>query len=58
MPEYNEEVLVTDGIERVEIAVYDYSGGKGYWIGIYQDSGIAGYDPTHWMPLPEPPKEK
>ena len=32
--------------------------GDGYWAYAYWDSGWrSGYDePTHWMPLPEPPK--
>ena len=45
---------------HVGMAYYTYSGNGGYWAGtdgaVYGAIGII-HKPTHWMPLPEPPKE-
>ena len=53
LPEPYFDVLSTDG-ESVGIASYQKKGG--YWLGsdVFYDAHVA---VTHWMPLPEPPKE-
>ena len=33
---------------------YSEEGGDGWWVEYHGDYQ---HDPTHWMPLPEPPKE-
>ena len=47
-------------IGYVGMAYYTYSARGGYWAGtdgnVYGAIGII-HKPTHWMPLPEPPKE-
>lgn len=52
MPEDMADVLVTDGEEVKSM----------WWNGDEWDSWVSKYsidswDVTHWMPLPEPPKE-
>ncbi len=52
MPQVMEDVLVTDGEEVKSM----------WWNGNKWDSWLSRYsldsdDVTHWMPLPEPPKE-
>ena len=69
LPEKQVPVLVcvppySDGEEayfrHVGMAYYTYSGRGGFWAGtdgnVYGAIGII-HEPTHWMPLPEPPKE-
>lgn len=41
--------------ERLAIKVYYWNAKIGYWRGAEAHSMIIGI--THWMPLPEPPKE-
>ena len=47
-------------IWHVGMAYYTYSARGGYWAGtdgnVYGAIGII-HEPTHWMPIPEPPKE-
>ena len=47
-------------IGHVGMAYYTYSARGGYWAGtdgnVYGAIGII-HEPTHWMPMPEPPKE-
>ena len=49
-----------DYIEHVGMAYYTHSANGGFWAGtdgnMYGAIGII-HEPTHWMPLPEPPKE-
>lgn len=53
LPERNMEVLVCDTREDY-VSVWEHMG-DGLWFG---NEGIwATKDITHWMPLPEPPKE-
>lgn len=55
MPKLEQEVLCVDQFDNYEAAIYT----KGY----FKESNpffavTAGeFHPTHWMPLPEPPKE-
>ena len=51
LPEKWQNVLVvrTDGAFRL-----DFIGSLDVW---YDDVNFVGYPVTHWMPLPEPPKE-
>ena len=53
LPEPYFDVLSTDG-ESVGIASYQKKGG--YWLtsDVFYDAHVA---VSHWMPLPEPPKE-
>lgn len=47
-------------VGHVAVAYYTQIGSGGYWAGtdgnVYGAIGII-HEPTHWMPLPEPPKE-
>lgn len=51
LPDDDKTVLVTDGIR---ICLSYYEGCCDLWRGGY----IFGREMTHWMPLPQPPKEK
>ena len=52
LPEKGEEVLVVDRFGFIEMGfVKETIYGHKYWL------GCEGDDVTHWMPLPEPPKE-
>lgn len=54
MPKKGQEVLCTDQFENYETALYD----TGYIPGPPFFATTAGeFHPTHWMPLPNPPKE-
>lgn len=57
VPPYSDEK--EEYVGYVAMAYYTYSGRGGYWAGtdgnVYGAIGII-HDPTHWMPLPEPPK--
>ena len=54
LPERNTEVLVCDTKEDY-VSVWEYIG-DGLWLG--NEIIWATEDITHWMPLPEPPKEE
>jgi hypothetical protein len=56
LPEYGERVLVFGGFTRY-VAYYDKNryGGES-WHKLNSKSHYC--NPTHWMPLPEPPKEE
>ncbi|EOJ5404665.1 DUF551 domain-containing protein [Escherichia coli] len=54
MPKGYADVLVTDG-EHVEVKWWDESGYWDSWTELNSD--IFADEITHWMPLPEPPKE-
>lgn len=61
LPEYMENVLVTDGVFSGMgwRDWYDHHGTKpreDYWIS--PNSNVNDLGITHWMPLPEPPKEE
>lgn len=59
LPEYDEEVLIFDG--RISAAIYtprdnECDGFMGEGLDSYGNAYFYD-DVTHWMPLPEPPKE-
>lgn len=56
LPEYGERVLVFGGV-TMYVAYYDKNryGGES-WHKLNSKSHYC--NPTHWMPLPEPPKEE
>ncbi|MBR2563980.1 MAG: DUF551 domain-containing protein [Paenibacillus sp.] len=58
VPPYSDEN--EEYIGHVAMSYYTHSARGGYWAGtdgsVYGAIGII-HDPTHWMPLPEPPKE-
>ena len=58
VPPYSDED--EEYIGHVAMSYYTHSARGGYWAGtdgnIYGAIGIV-HEPTHWMPLPEPPKE-
>lgn len=61
LPEYMENVLVTDGVFSGMgwRDYYDYHGTKpreDYWIS--PNSNVNDLGITHWMPLPQPPKNE
>ena len=61
MPKHRESVLITDG-ETIVTASLDCDMPRVWWdaIGIYAHDYEFEFeleDVTHWMPLPEPPKE-
>ena len=69
LPERQEPVIVyvppysdedEEYVGHVAVAYYTQTGSGGYWAGtdgnVYGAIGII-HEPTHWMPLPEPPKE-
>lgn len=52
-------VIVTDGFVVGEAAYYSAYEGW-WWAGSHPldaTDGQLAYDPTHWMPLPPPPKD-
>ena len=53
LPWMNQKVLVSDG----GIVTEAHYNGRGEWIHNGHDMEIGGVIVTHWMPLPEPPKE-
>lgn len=60
LPEYMENVLITDGVFSGMgwRDWYDYRGTKpreDYWIA--PSTNVNELNITHWMPLPEPPKD-
>lgn len=70
LPERQEPVIVyvppysdedEEYVGHVAVAYYTQTGSGGYWAGtdgnVYGAIGII-HEPTHWMPLPEPPKEE
>lgn len=58
LPEHDDYCLVCLGRHIVRIGVYKY-GHWHYCVGIYMTEPELrpGMYVTHWMPLPEPPKE-
>ena len=61
LPGYMENVLVTDGVFSGMgwRDWYDYRGTKSredYWIS--PNTNVKDFGITHWMPLPQPPKEE
>jgi hypothetical protein len=63
-PKDGTRVLVYNGKQRgyhtveEDIGVAEWSPCMGVycWASIACCDGVSYYDPTHWMPLPEPPK--
>lgn len=51
-PKDGEDVLATDGTAM--LVTYWYGPHVG-WLYDFDDYGVEGWQPTHWMPLPEPP---
>jgi hypothetical protein len=62
MPDVHEEVLVNIvyPIERIEKLAYRFEGNKVEWFVLPDPQGYFWNEEwiTHWMPLPEPPKEE
>lgn len=60
VPPYSDEYEDEEYIGYVGLAYYTYSANGGYWAGtdgnVYGAIGII-HNPTHWMPLPESPRE-
>lgn len=58
VPSYSDED--EEYIGHVAMSYYTHSANGGYWAGtdgnVYGAIGII-HEPSHWMPLPEPPKE-
>ena len=58
LPEYDTDVLLWGaGWKRVYFGYWRHSD---EWIGRYsaeESEGLPNTDPTHWMPLPEPPNQ-
>lgn len=52
-PRDGEDILATDGTAM--LVTYWYGGSTG-WLYRYTDNGVDEWFPTHWLPLPEPPK--
>lgn len=62
LPEKYISVLITDvnGItadDREPEKAHLDKDGKWYWVNIFKYSEYKEIEVTHWMPLPEPPKE-
>jgi hypothetical protein len=57
MPKPEEHVLAFWNKDRIEGAAFTELDGDGYWYYL-QDGDRCYLSPTHWMPLPEPPKCK
>ena len=51
LPEDDLLVLITDGLSLGDYEIARWNGS--YWT---RKAWPLGYEPTHWMPLPEPPK--
>jgi hypothetical protein len=52
---HSPRVLVYGGYKFVDVATYNYTErGRGRWISDTMQRVIS---PSHWQPLPEPPKE-
>ena len=51
------KVLATDGFDVCAVAFQRGSGGGMPWRDFDKYAEISNYSITHWMPLPEPPKE-
>lgn len=46
-------LLLVNATGRIVIGDYSYTkAGKGRW----KDNTFRGFEPTHWMPLPDPPR--
>lgn len=39
-----------------DMGYWDVSGGYGWYSSMFGFPGIEELEPTHWMPIPEPPK--
>ena len=53
LPEMGEKVMVAHAVDGwVSVGQRDKTGSYEHW----SDDGEEIYEPTHWMPLPEPPK--
>ena len=50
-------IPVTEKLPDVGIEVLIYSEDDGVCVDYYVGDSFGYYDVTHWMPLPEPPKE-
>lgn len=68
LPNDDEDVLIYDYRDGIGIGFYEYSNVSGYYekdgsFFITNSGWEVSYDwarhmdPTHWMPLPKPPKE-
>ena len=51
-------IPVTERLPDVGIEVLIYSEDDGVCVDYYGGDTFGYYDVTHWMPLPEPPKEE
>ena len=58
-PKDGTHILGWDGNTQTTVKWWQWHGGRGYWDlvewGAYAEDGEG--NPTHWMPLPDPPKE-
>lgn len=58
LPEMNEEVLISYGnTPFYKLAFLIHNGDRKWFHGTYSNQEYQIDDVTHWMPLPEPPKE-
>lgn len=57
--EYQEskKVLVYSKSDGIQIGQYTYGDDWAQWVDVSYDVVIELHDISHWMPLPEPPKE-
>jgi len=53
-PKNGDWVLIYQGGQEVTLAWYCDADGPSH--GVWFDQRDNGYSPTHWMPLPDPPK--
>ena len=55
-PKDGTRVILNDSL-HTQIGFYSTALDCGECLGWVNDEGIVSLNPTHWMPLPEPPKE-
>ena len=53
-----EWISVTERLPDIGVEVIVYSEDDGICVDYYDGDSFGYYDVTHWMPLPQPPKEE